>query len=64
MRGFALAFFVAMISMGCQKQLVKKKAYVDFDSLINKQVAFLKASNASLKKVATIGDQTRARSKP
>jgi hypothetical protein len=62
MRGFALAFFVALISMGCQKQLVKKKAYVDFDSLINKQVAFLKTSNASLRKEAIIGDQTSSSS--
>jgi hypothetical protein len=62
MRVSAVAFFAAIITMGCQKQVVKEKPYVDFDSLINVQLAFLKTSNASLKKQAAIGDQTSSSS--
>ena len=62
MRVIAVAFFASVIAMSCQKQVVKEKPYVDFDSLVNVQIAHLKTSNASLKKEATIGDQTSSSS--
>lgn len=55
MRVIVLLLFSVLI--GCEQQKVKRKRYLDMDSLINEQVNFLKNSKASLKKEATIGDK-------
>lgn len=51
---FLLFFFISLFLSGCQQQTVKEKHYLDFDSLINAQVANLSKSIATLKKGVTI----------